>query len=275
MPMLQRKQASRKFIDLFKIVTSRWMNWDPAVPIEAGDYGTVDIESGAFIREGNVYSVPEVADIAAKHPLEYGPLVDNYMLHSNNVKKLSGTPDYQVSKGEGGKQMLQGQWIFSSSRGAVALVHGAQVIRLSGEMQEDLKNTDWGNGKLLVTLVYRASAYAFYLSDKSRETISVNLSQDGPGSSSPADPSGKGHGPTWVASGVTGMFQHASASEPIFVPMYQIKEIKKRAGRRRQSPDPINDEEEEDLVVYDVPWSFLDEEGEEVPEFSDEDDPDF
>ncbi|KAL5513280.1 hypothetical protein ACEPAH_3678 [Sanghuangporus vaninii] len=253
---------------------SRWFNWDPAVPIGAGDYGTVDIESGAFIREGNVYSVPEVADIAAKHPLEYGPLVDNCMLHSINVRKLSGTPDYQVSKSEGEKQMLQGQWIFDSSRGAVALVHGSQAIRLSSEMQEDLKNTVWGHGKLLVTHVYRASAYAFYLSDKSRETISVSLNQDSSNSSSPTDPSGKGRGPTWVASGITGMFQHASASEPIFVPMYQIKEIKKRAGRRRQSPDPINDEEE-DLVIYDVPWSFLGEEGEEVPEYSDGDDSDF
>ncbi|KAL5492508.1 hypothetical protein ACEPAI_3955 [Sanghuangporus weigelae] len=271
MPMLQRKQASRKFIDLLKMATSRWLNWDPAVPIEAGDYGTVDMESGAFIREGNVYSVPEVADIAAKHPLVYGPLVDNCMLHSINVKKLSGTPDYQASKGEGGKQMPQGQWIFSRSRGAVALVHGLQVIRLSDEMQEELKNTVWGHGKLLVTHVHRASAYAFYLSDKSRETISISLNQDGPNSPSPADSSEKVHGPTWVASGVTGMFQYASAPEPIFVPMYQIKEIKKRAGRRRQSPDPIDDEME-DLVVYEVPWNFLDEEGEEMPEFSDEDD---
>ncbi|KAL5531369.1 hypothetical protein ACEPAG_4246 [Sanghuangporus baumii] len=271
MPMLQRKQASRKFIDLLKMATSRWLNWDPAVPIEAGDYGTVDIESGAFMSEGNVYSVPEVADIAAKHPLVYGPLVDNCMLRSISVNKLSGTPNYQVSKGEGEKQMPQGQWAFSRSRGAVAVVHGLQVIRLSDEMQEELKNTVWGHGRLLVTHVHRASAYSFYLSDKSRETISISLSQHGPNSPSPASPSEKGRGPTWVASGVTGMFQHASAP---FVPMYQIKEIKKRAGRRRQSPDPINDEME-DLVLYEVPWNFLDEEGEEMPELSDEDDSDF
>ena len=32
--MLQRKQVSRKFIDLIKTATSKWVNWDPAVPIQ-------------------------------------------------------------------------------------------------------------------------------------------------------------------------------------------------------------------------------------------------
>lgn len=79
------------------------------------------------------------------------------------------------------------------------------------------------------------------------ETVSVTLNPGAPNISSEEDPFeiGSGGSPTWTASGVTGMFQHGAAIAPVFVPLYGVKEIKKRAGRRRQSPDPSDDEKEE------------------------------
>lgn len=66
---------------------------------------------------------------------------------------------------------LHGQWKFTGSRGALCLIYGSQIVRLSDEMQEELKSTVWGHGKYLVTYIQRCSAYAFYLSDKSEQSI--------------------------------------------------------------------------------------------------------
>ncbi|KAL5513485.1 hypothetical protein ACEPAH_3884 [Sanghuangporus vaninii] len=215
MVLLTRKLASRKFIDLINLAVCKWANWDPTIPVEPGDYGAVDRETGQFQKEGNIFHETEIADIVSKYSLITGPRIDDYITQCLNGRSRDG------------QTKIGGQWQFGSKRAAL-LLSGSRITRLPGELFEELKETKWGHGKHIVSHIHSCPAYALYLSDRNNETVTIDLRADVP--LGPAQ--GVGINASWTASGV--------------------KEIKKRRGRRRQSPDPLNDDKE-DWVPIEVP----------------------
>ncbi|KAG2148843.1 hypothetical protein DEU56DRAFT_782498 [Suillus clintonianus] len=46
---------ARKFTDLIRQTSSKWANWDPAIEIKVGDYGTINRECGELEVQGNIY----------------------------------------------------------------------------------------------------------------------------------------------------------------------------------------------------------------------------
>ncbi|KAL5492741.1 hypothetical protein ACEPAI_4188 [Sanghuangporus weigelae] len=230
MVLLTRKLASCKFIDLINLAAFKWTNWDPAIPIEPGDYGAVDRDTGQFQKEGNI--LPRVApDAHASAPRIAGPTYG-------------------------------GQWQSGSKRGAL-LLYGSRITRFPEELFEELKETKWGHAKHIVSHIHLCPAYALYLSDRNNETVAINLRADVPLGPAP----GVGINASWTASGISGTFQRACADESVFVPLYQVKEVKKRRGRRRQSLDPLSDDKE-DWVPIEVPWNILDDDGKEMADVS-------
>lgn len=256
------KLAPRKYIDLIKSATDKYANWDPSIPIEAGDYGKVNKYSGQFEKQGNIYRDEGIMHITSKYMPITGPEVDDYQIHSMNARTISLGPDVHATFVQTVEPALGGQWRFGRTRGALLLMYKFRITRVPPELLETLRSSGWANGKHIVTHVYKCPAYALYLSDRSNETVSISLRVDAPSMVVPGMTVGAGITAAWSASGVTGTFQKATNAEHVFVPLYQLKEVGTRAGRRRQDLGPGEDEIEEWHQV-EAPWNFLNEDGEE------------
>ena len=77
-----------------------------------------------------------------------------------------------------------------------------------------------------------------------KEILSVKLRMGDPSASSP-DCSFNRSGVYWTANGVSGTLQKAFAPEPVFVPLYQIKELRTRREGRRETHNQNELEEAE------------------------------
>ena len=113
MPYLQRK-----YIDLIHHVSSKWVNWDPPIPVEVrlfhlsdssgyfiescllirqvGAYGEVESETGELRVEGNIYD-PEfqktldklgLALRVADHPPELGGVEEDFIIASKGARRV-------------------------------------------------------------------------------------------------------------------------------------------------------------------------------------------
>ncbi|KAL5536603.1 hypothetical protein ACEPAF_426 [Sanghuangporus sanghuang] len=262
-----RKYASRKFTDIILSAVSKWPNWDPSIPIEAGDYGRVDRKSGQFEREGNIYRDPDVAHIASQFPPSTGPRVDTHRIHSMDVRRVTVAPDVHANLLGVAEPTIGGQWQFSRSRGALLLLYKSYITFVPNELLTELKDSGWAKGKCVVTHVQTCCSYFLYLSDKSSEVVSITLQADVPLPMAPGVTPGAGISAGWHFSGASGIVQEAFHDEPVFVPLYQLKEITKKDGWNRRSPCPDSDDDDDDgWISVEVPWSPLDDDGVELTE---------
>ena len=76
-----------------------------------------------------------------------------------------------------------------------------------------------------------------------RETLTVSLRADGP--AVPGVVAGSGIQAGWTANGVCGVYQQAYTDEPLYVPLYQTKQIEKDGDNRRQVLGEIGGDGEE------------------------------
>jgi hypothetical protein len=56
---------------------------------QAGDFGTIKETTGRFMVEGNIYSHPDVRDIASQHPVVHCPVIDVFCAYSDQTQELS------------------------------------------------------------------------------------------------------------------------------------------------------------------------------------------
>lgn len=259
MTVPQRNPIARRYVDLMMMIASKWANWEPTSTIQCGDYGDIDIETGYFIKEGNLYEAPEIADLTSQYPPTLKGAEKDYKYTSVNAKEAKVKPGIKWDDDTTEGSLFCGRWQFSQARGAVLMMYQSQITKVPSELLDTLKESGWAIGKHIVEHVHTCPAYAIYISDMSKETVSIALRSDRPESAGPT-------GLSWVTSGATGLFRgEISADKNKYVPLYQLTEIRPRAGKRRERPDPEND----DKLVYwhvDIPWDFLDDEGEEIPE---------
>ncbi|EJC97437.1 uncharacterized protein FOMMEDRAFT_36211, partial [Fomitiporia mediterranea MF3/22] len=263
--MLGNGRALQKYIDLVKSATDKYANWDPSIPISAGDYGSINRLTGQFERHGNIYREEEIRGITSNFPPATGPEVDDYQILSTNARKVKVGPEVHATFLGTIEPVLEGQWRFSYSRGALLLIHKQRITLVPPELLEKLRSSGWAKGRQVVTQVHNCQAYALYLSDKSSETVSISLHVDASNLATPGVTVGAGATVIWTTEGVTGILQKAINSEPVFTPLYQIKEVGFRAGRRDQALDPKEDQVEEWQQV-EASWDFLNEDGEEETE---------
>ncbi|KAL5514046.1 hypothetical protein ACEPAG_2807 [Sanghuangporus baumii] len=266
-----RKYASRKFTDIILNAVSKWANWDPSIPIEAGDYGRIDKRTGQFEREGNIYRDPEVAHIASVFPPLRGPQVNSLEIHSMDVSGVTVNPDVHANLFGMAQPAIGGQWQFSRSRGALLLLYKSYLTAVPNELLIQLKRSGWAKGKCVVTRAQSCCGYFLYLSDKSGEVISVTLQVDVPIPVAPGVTPGAGINAGWRFSGASGVVQEAFHDEPVFVPLYQLEEIAIKGSvwsRRSPSPDEGDDGTNNNTgwIPIDAPWNALDEDGQEFSE---------
>jgi hypothetical protein len=107
-----RENAQRKYVDLIKCASARWPNWDPPrnfrvsiaasplglspcvyappfpSPKQPGDFGIVNKKTGALVVEGNIYTHPDIAQIAQQYQPIQAAEVDHYQINSFDVRGL-------------------------------------------------------------------------------------------------------------------------------------------------------------------------------------------
>ena len=76
-----------------------------------------------------------------------------------------------------------------------------------------------------------------------KETLTISLRADGP--AVPGVVAGAGIQAGWTANGVRGVYQQAYADEPVYVPLYQVKQIEKDGDNRRRVLGEIDGDGEE------------------------------
>ncbi|KAH8105755.1 hypothetical protein DFH11DRAFT_1277139 [Phellopilus nigrolimitatus] len=258
-----KKEASRKFIDLIRRSSSWWANWNPSIQITAGDYGEIDIKSGQFVKEGNIYTSSDesIAGLAAQFQLVPEAALDKYIINSSSAKQCELGADINVNVADFAEASLKGQWKFNESRGALLIMHVPRITRVPDEFLAESLGRGLLKGKTLVTHVYSCPAYALYLSNKTSETVSIALVADVPSNVAPSVSPGAGIGTKWVGDGTAGLLQKGYNDEAVFVPLYSIKKITKRKIRRESFDEnaPTGDF----WANVEAPWGFLDDDGEE------------
>jgi hypothetical protein len=94
----------RKYIDLIRQVSSKWVNWDPPIGIQVGAYGTIDKETGDWIVEGNVYDPAFQTEldkhnagiVMADFPPQEGPVEGDFVIASRGAKARNLNVDTEV-----------------------------------------------------------------------------------------------------------------------------------------------------------------------------------
>ncbi|KAF9063115.1 hypothetical protein BDP27DRAFT_1335671 [Rhodocollybia butyracea] len=248
------KQASRKFIDLIQQASSKFANWDPPHLIEVGDYGEIDRDTGKLEKSGNIYDGTcvntAVTELAAQYPPVKNPARDEYTLNSTHARRAEFGAGVDATAAGLGDASLKAKWNFGKKRAALLTMHNPVSITIPDAFFEASRNIPFLKNKDIVVEVHQCSAYVMYLSNKTAETVHLVLRANGP-----ANAVGGGASAGWWSEGASGMFQKAYHPENIYTPLFRLL--------RRASPG-FNEPDDNDLWGdTEVPWNFLDEDGEE------------
>jgi len=264
MPWFESRDASRKFVDLIHKASTKWANWDPPVQIKVGSYGDIDEKTGAFQVDGNVYDLKSVdGKPRFTDEPEKSPIVNGYKVCSTDAKRSEfnagpndGIFDLNLTEADG-----KFNWIFSKKRGALLVMLNYRTESLPETVKQSMLLSEDIKEKAVVTKVYNCKAYCLYLSNKSDETISIQLSGQSPAlyttsvvAGDEANAGGRQGG------GVEGLFQRGENEEATFTPLYEIEKIRGPRNRRDDGPHDLGGDRWD---VIDLPWGPLDEDGEE------------
>ncbi|KAI0259830.1 hypothetical protein BC834DRAFT_598188 [Gloeopeniophorella convolvens] len=259
-PLKPAPNAQRKYVDLIMQASGKWPNWDPPKTVQPGDFGSVEGETGEFVSEGNIYSLDVIKDLAVQHPIRIGDRVDRHNIHSYEVTGMDASVEQGLDTSGIHCIALKSKWKFSSKRGAILLMHEPQMTYVPDEfLSEVLKRKDILKDKCVVNQVYTCSGFYMYLSNKTREELTVSLRTSVP----IAGPVYGTHGAKigWHCDRYAGVQQSAYNAESRYTPLFAMKTRKRRMLRRG---DPMSGKE--NWEETDVPWDDLDEDGEPEPE---------
>jgi len=261
------RNASRLFIDLIHSASGKWANWDPSIPVEVGDYGNINKESGKFERIGSIYDpVLEQYGVSlqAFQP-KLAPAEEHFVCTSQDVRSLKFSAGAGVQLAGQADGSIDGQWQFGRNRGALLIISRPQIKHLPLEFPyEKLRNISVLSRKVIVMDVVICPAYALYLSQEKNEMISLTLMATGPVLPVPGMEANGGVAPTWQFNKASGLFRAATGSEYRFTPVFTLKTNKPAAFTRvrdaLQTDPPVGRDILEDASP---PWQNLDNDGEE------------
>jgi len=268
--------ASRKFVDMIKRSSSHWANWEPIIPIEVGQYGQINSETGAFEVEGNIYTndailaaMPILNEPAGKPVVDHeeGSMVICSETMSGST--LEAVPGVDLASLVGASVKVQFQ-IKDNRVGAFYVMSRPQTTYLPRELPLKLLRLPELKKVHLVDSVIKCPAYALCLTDKNTQNISValfgNLPLAAVGAPVPVSLSAEGNA-TWWTDKRTAMFRDACNPEgtPKYTTLFKTKVM---SGRWRDWFDNVFREERpsDDIPLIDdgaVPWAPLDEDGNE------------
>jgi len=266
------KSPSRKFVDLIHASSSKWANWDPPHQIKVGDYGTLDRETGNFLKEENIYehSDPTIANLAALHPPLMGAPEDRVYISSAGVThhEINVNAQCEISGIDGlaiATASIKGQWKFGSKRGALLLMDQPRSSYVPPKvLLKHLADIPTFKNKVLVTEVVSCPAYTLYLSTANSEAVELALIGTTP--TPPGVAVGGNVGGKWWSRNMSGMFRQASDPNRLYkyTPLYILQKTRPHYLFRRESPVPAPEDDDLWVDVHE-PWDPLDDNGEEEP----------
>ncbi|KAH0831042.1 hypothetical protein J3R83DRAFT_13546 [Lanmaoa asiatica] len=263
----------RKYIDLIREVSSKWVNWDPPIEVQVGSFGTVDKETGDLIVEGNIYHSDFQKELdkhdikinLANYPPQEGPVEGDFIIASRGAKHKDLSTDNIVDVPGIATASIKGQWLFErGKRDAVLIMHTPRQIFIPPNVVlEPLYQVDKLIDKWLVTSIHVCPAYSMYLSDKSGDKVSLALTAQAPIAGVVGVTAGAQGGFNWWVDTQSGLLRKAcdqTGGNP-FTPLYALKRPIKR--NRRFFRDAIRPEPSGDDLWYSdsPPWDPLDEDG--------------
>ncbi|KAJ1303237.1 hypothetical protein OPQ81_011435 [Rhizoctonia solani] len=272
---------SRKYVDLIFKASGKYGNWDPPQKVE-GIGGEIEKETGAFIREGNIFNDPDCDKLLSGIPrtqlVRTGGSEDVIRISSG----VEGKIDNGLYTGLGATGELgiraQAAWEFTPrNRAAVLTVTNAYSNYLEvGMIFPKLRSLRKLEGKAIITEALHCFAYALFLTEKGKGgkaslALFVGASEAG------SEVSG-GASVGWKYTSESGVWRTACAldgTDALYTPLYRIKKISRSwpPGRYRGGstggPLPIARSAPTDepwSETYFPPWEKLDEDGDEVLE---------
>ncbi|KAG8864112.1 hypothetical protein FRB96_006986 [Tulasnella sp. 330] len=276
------KYVQRKYVDLIRKAEGKWANWEPSMPHpEVGDYGRVNPDTGAFERDGSIYSdefaeqhwsnKPRMKDEFPPVPGERETMV---MIKSNSARQFDLSANHEITLANLAEASVKSTWEFRSGRGAVLLLTEPRSLSLPPNvLLKKLVNVPVLKDSYLVTSVTKCPGYALYLSDTGGDQVSLAMSANASDSIGLGVGANAGfNGNLWYQLG-TGVFRLGGApgGEDNYTPLFNLKKIRKPfIPFRRDSPPPIR--VDDDLWTNgEDPWSALGEDGEDVDIIADDD----
>jgi hypothetical protein len=269
MPYLQRK-----YIDLIRQVSSKWVNWDPPIPVEVGAYGEVENETGELRVDGNIYDPEFQAELnrlgltirMADHPPEEGGVEDDFIVSSKGAKRidLSAGPDVGVAGFA--TASIKGQWQFEQGkRDALLIMYCPRLRYLPPNVILDrLYKVPKLKDKWLVTSIHICPAFSMYLSNKSGEKVSLALVAQVPVPPAAGVSAGGEGSLGWWSDTQADLFRKAcdKSGKYCYTPLYTMK---RRIGWvqrlfRQNETTPSGDDLWDEVTP---PWEPLNEDGEE------------
>ncbi|KAF8452225.1 hypothetical protein L210DRAFT_3517746 [Boletus edulis BED1] len=265
----------RKYIDLIRQVSSKWVNWDPPIPVEVGAYGEVEYETGELRVDGNIYD-PEfqqelnklnLAILMADHPPQEGGVEEDFIISSKGAKRVDLNLGPEVGVAGFATASIKGQWQFErGKRDALLIMYCPRLRYLPRNVILDtLYKVPKLKDKWLVTSIHICPAFSMYLSNKSGEKVSLALAGQVPVAAAAGVTAGAEAGLGWWADTHADLLRKAcdKAGNYCYTPLYTMKRRigwAQRLFRQDEEEPAIGDNLWDDAIP---PWDPLNEDGEE------------
>ncbi|KAI0283242.1 hypothetical protein BC826DRAFT_1110231 [Russula brevipes] len=225
----REKPFPREYTDLINKATGKWPNWYPPMVVRAGDFGSLDEESGELWADGNIYTHEDTMQLAGQFPSVQEPEIDDYKIHSHDVQELDVGPEPGAVK----DLIFQSWWQFNKKRGAVLLMHRPRRTYIPDEFFEVSRGVRILKGKFVVTETWDCPGYFWYLSSKMNEQMTVGL-HEGKITVPARDLSGgdggrsclTAHSP-WFYQGAIGYFKYSYLANGLYTPLLSLKLVPK------------------------------------------------
>lgn len=263
----------RLYVDLLRSASGVYASWQPSQKIEVGDYGTVNKMTCEFEKEGSIYDAAFEPDlkISDSFPPEECPPDDQHTLVSRGVRELSFGAD-AIAKLAGLVDFeLRGHWKFANGRGAILVMHRPKLTRIQylANLLPSLRQVECLSDKALVTSVFSAPRYAMLLTQEQTKKAEALVALVPTVANSGEVNVSAGTSFRWLGHSSSGVWKSGGTTgEGPFYPLYSLRTPKSTSYLKRLfASRPRNEENidgEDAFYPYQLPWSILDEDGDEI-----------
>ncbi|KAG2144426.1 uncharacterized protein EDB93DRAFT_1289644 [Suillus bovinus] len=268
--MWNKSNPQRKFVQLIFDTTSKYPNWDPPSEILVGSYGRIDKATGNFLPQGSVYSnefQSYLRDVGIdpesdEHLPRDCPEESEFMIWSTNVKRFDLNIESHAGVPGIATAGIKGTWkVKKGTTGAVLLMDKPRMKIIASEVLRKLSSVKLLQSMHLVAKVFYCPSYTLHLSDKSAggDNISIALLASAP-VVAPVVTAGAKTEMKWWSDAQAGLTRSGSRPEHCFTPLYELLHVTLPNKKRASSST-----DENLWVAPPLPWQPLDEDGEEVP----------
>jgi len=265
--------APRKYIDMILKASAKWPNLNVGKNLEAGDYGTIDPESGNFEFHGNIYKNPEILkQMPELSNEEYQPQVSGPIKHWIVTANKTQQGDFDLGASADAAGLANASIkvkfkIKAGHRGAFLAMYSPRTIDLPKDvLLHKLYELYQLRGMFLVTSVFSCPAYCLSMTERGTESVKLAFVGNLPIPAAPGISAGGGASAGWVVDQSAGLYQEGCDPQGNykFKPLYQMKKMRPRFRDRifRDSPEPERSGDDLWLDV-EAPWKPLGDDGEE------------